>query len=169
MKIRIKSRGQRQQQHGDQIPVGSEKTEDKARSGAHFQRSDKAIRRHAGGRETETRRRHGLSMTGHGLAARCARSRSEKRQRGTLPHENRDTAAAQKPAREEHGNEDPIHSGGGTRLERRLREQQTRPSGGMISSGERSQTAAPHRKKPKHESRGAPREKTLEEPAAQTG
>jgi hypothetical protein len=34
--------------------VGSENTEDKARSGAHLHRSDTAIQRHAGGREIET-------------------------------------------------------------------------------------------------------------------
>jgi hypothetical protein len=52
------------------------------------------------------------TTTGHGLAVRCTRSWSEKQQRGTPPHENRYTAATQKPAREEHGNEDPIYSGG---------------------------------------------------------
>jgi hypothetical protein len=41
----------------------------------------------------------------HKLTTRCVKGRSKRRQRGTLPHENRDTTATQNPVREEHGNE----------------------------------------------------------------
>jgi hypothetical protein len=81
---------------------------------------------------TAARRALREKQASHGApAVRGCRNQKKRRRRGT-----------QREQRREHGNQDSIHSGGGTRLERRLREQQTKLSDGAISSGERSQTAA---------------------------
>jgi hypothetical protein len=72
MKIRIKSRGQRQQQHGDQIPVGSEKTEDKARSGATFRDRTKP----SNGTPAVEKSRRGVKIE--------RRIKCSRRRRGTL-------------------------------------------------------------------------------------
>jgi hypothetical protein len=83
---------------------------------------------------TAVRRALRERQASHGAPAvgSCRNPKTKRRRRRT-----------QREQRREHGNQNSINSGGGARLERRLREQQTRPSGGAISSGERSQTAAP--------------------------
>jgi hypothetical protein len=74
-------------------PLGRRRTTREKASGANGARFARSTGRKTRGGAV-SRRRHGLTTTGHGLAARCARNRSEKRQRGTLPHEKKTPAAA---------------------------------------------------------------------------
>jgi hypothetical protein len=95
--------------------------------------------------------------------------RRNQREQNTAATENRE-----RTLREIHRKEDTRR--GCFEAKTRTDDDRTRPGGALREKPVRkaaarnptSRTAAPHREKPKHESCGAPREKTLEEPVAQT-